>query len=438
MGFTGRAFLMESDQLLIPNFKAALSVEADVNGRFLCSIQVFLGDFKVWNSGHYSKFYPSKRCVLELTEGGDLQLKGSTRSRRRIGWRSGTSGQGVEQRLQLLSTGNLVLMDAMNRIRWQSFEFPTNVILWGQRFNYSTRLTSFPGTNSTMFYSFEIQNNKIALYLNSGRLKYSYWEFRPSHSRNIVSAQLGSTGLKLFDGNHRKIGQISSRSSAPLRFLALRDNTGNLGLYHYSPHKSKFAASFTAINETCDLPLACGSYGICTFSNTCTCIQFSKKTYPVEPNCNVGFHSEFCGSREPVEMVEIMGVSSILKGDPQMFNVSKEECLSLCIGDCTCVALLYSNNGIAGGDWQQCFHYGLVRGLKQIGKEGVNLGLSYFVKVPKGIGGATGKKSSVVKKWLLIMGGVVDGLVILLVLGGFGYYFFVVRKRRLRNDNTIT
>ncbi|XP_026388909.1 G-type lectin S-receptor-like serine/threonine-protein kinase SD2-5 isoform X2 [Papaver somniferum] len=433
-GFTGRAFLMEPEQITVPSFKVALSVEASFNGSFSCSLQIFLGEFKVWDSGHASKFYPQNKCMLEFTEGGVLLLRGSERQ---IGWTSGTSGQGVE-RLQLLRIGNLVLLDAMDRIKWQSFEFPTNVILWGQEFNFSTRLTSSVSGNSTMFYSFEIQNNRIGLYLNSGKFKYSYWEFSPTEGRNIVSAELGSTGLKLFDQNHRKFAQISSRKQKLVRFLALSETNGNLGLYHYSLQKRKFEASFKAMNEICDFPVACGPYSICTLSNTCTCIQFSEKSNIKQSDCNVGFSGEFCGKTEPVEMIEIKGVGSILKS-PQIFNVRKEVCLSMCIDDCACVALLYSDKGVYAGDARQrCVHYGLARGLKQMEEEEVTVNmLSYWAKVPKGIVGAEGK-ISVLKRWLLIMGGVVDVLIILLVMGGSGYYYLVIRKRRTRNENPDT
>lgn len=91
VGFVGRAFLIQTDQVE-PKFKAALSVEP-INGRYSCSLEVFLGDVKVWNSGHYSHFYTSDKCLLELTKDGDLQLKGPED---RIGWKTGTSGQGVE------------------------------------------------------------------------------------------------------------------------------------------------------------------------------------------------------------------------------------------------------------------------------------------------------------------------------------------------------
>ncbi|KAF2306515.1 hypothetical protein GH714_018938 [Hevea brasiliensis] len=70
-----------------------MSVEP-IDGKYSCSLEVFLGDVKVWNSGHYSPFFTSERCVLELTKQGDLQLKGE---KERVGWRTGTSGQGVER-----------------------------------------------------------------------------------------------------------------------------------------------------------------------------------------------------------------------------------------------------------------------------------------------------------------------------------------------------
>ena len=94
VGFTGRAFLMETDQIT-PNFRVALSVEA-INGKYSCSLEVFLGDVRVWNSGHYSRFYTTEKCMLELTDDGDLRLNGP---KEQIGWKTGTSGQAVEVKI---------------------------------------------------------------------------------------------------------------------------------------------------------------------------------------------------------------------------------------------------------------------------------------------------------------------------------------------------
>ncbi|TYH81747.1 hypothetical protein ES332_D02G006500v1 [Gossypium tomentosum] len=431
-GFIGRAFLMDygdDTKQIEPSFRVALSTEAN-KGKYSCSLEVFLGDVKVWNSGHYSKFYTSDVCFLELTEDGDLQLKGP---KNRIGWRTGTSGQGVE-RLQILRTGNLVLLDVLNQIKWQSFNFPTDVMLWGQRLDVSTWLTSFP-RNTSSFYTFEILYNKVALFLNSGRLKYSYWEFKPSKNRNITFVELGSKGLELFDDKHKKMAQIiASWKVQPVRFLALGNRTGNLGIYFYSPTTRKFEASFQALNTTCDLPLACKPYGICTFSNSCSCIRLlTKKNHEVS-DCNQRVPSCFCGGgTTQVKMLELNDVVTVLKDAPKRINVTKTTCANLCLNDCKCVAALHSYGDYGDPSSEQCSLFQLVAGIKQVEK---GLGLSYIVKVPKGTSYHHNNPS--VKKWVLIVVGVVDGLIIILVLGGLVYYLVHKRRNNLQGTNNDT
>ncbi|KFK34414.1 hypothetical protein AALP_AA5G141500 [Arabis alpina] len=290
-----------------PGFKAALTMEAndDNDGRYLCYLQVFLGDVKVWSSGHYSKMYVSNKCIIELTKDGDLRLKSSNKH---VGWRSGTSGQGVE-RFEIQSTGNLVLVDAMNMIKWQSFNFPTDVMLSGQRLDVATQLTSFP-KDSTLFYSFEVLRDKIALFLNLNKLKYSYWEYKPIENKTVNFVRLGSKGLDIFDDNSHKIGRIEKPM---IRFLAIGKKTGNFGLYSYKPETGKFEASFQAISNTCDLPVACKPYGICTFNKSCSCIK-------VVSNGDCNKNEEGVISMKKLcdhEMVELKGVTTVLRNGTQ-------------------------------------------------------------------------------------------------------------------------
>ncbi|XP_031378534.1 PAN domain-containing protein At5g03700 isoform X2 [Punica granatum] len=423
-GFTGRAYLLESDKTE-PSFRAALSVEAFEPARkYSCSVEVFAGDVKVWNSGHYSRFHVSDVCVLELTADGDLQLKGPND---KIGWRTGTSRQSVE----ILRTGNLVLADALNNIKWQSFNFPTDVMLWGQRLDVATWLTSFP-RNSTFFYSFEIQHDKIALYLNSGQFKYSYWDFAPSKNRNITFLQLGTRGLELFDYPHKKIAQIlpsrKPKTEAP-RFLALNNESGNMGLYYYSPEDRRFSADFQALNKTCDLPTACRPYGICTFSNACSCIRLGSGSHNGPGSgCENGLSVDPCSGGGPFEMLELDGVSDVLQGGPKRANISKDECTRSCLENCTCLAALYDSRNMGTSE---CYFYGIMVGIKQVDR---GRGLAYMVKVPKGTRSGHGKSNP--KKWVLVLVGVVDGIIILAVLGGLFYY--LIWKRRKRSSDMGT
>ncbi|KAL0338101.1 UNVERIFIED_CONTAM: G-type lectin S-receptor-like serine/threonine-protein kinase [Sesamum angustifolium] len=302
-GFLGRAFLMETEQT-VPHFRVAISVEA-VDEKYL-----------------FTRCFPWRRQR-------DLRLKGEKEF---VGWRSGTSGQGVK-RLNLLRTGNLVLVDALDFIKWQTFNFPTDTMLWGQRLSSQTRLTSFP-LNSTLFYSLEIQDDKIALYLNFGKWKYSYWEYQPSSKQNITFVQLTSNGLEIFNGEHR-FDQIRSTGPEPLRFLALENSTGNLRLYHYSEEKEKFEASYQALNRTCDLPLACKPYGICTSSGSCSCIRLMRQS-----ECSNENLEGLCGKNQ-AEMLELQGVISVLRSVLYKGNVGKEECADFCLDDCSCAAAEY-------------------------------------------------------------------------------------------------
>nr|GFA84334.1 G-type lectin S-receptor-like serine/threonine-protein kinase SD2-5 [Tanacetum cinerariifolium] len=121
IGFVAQAFVLETSQP-VPSFRAGLSIEA-IEEKYICSFDVFLGDFKVWSTSHLSRFYTYEKCVIDFTGDGDLRLTGHDDE---MGWRTATFGQGVKS-LRLSNTGNLVLLDEFNMIKWQSFHFPTNV-----------------------------------------------------------------------------------------------------------------------------------------------------------------------------------------------------------------------------------------------------------------------------------------------------------------------
>ncbi|WOK95496.1 G-type lectin S-receptor-like serine/threonine-protein kinase SD2-5 [Canna indica] len=408
--FVGRAFLISANNDAPPQFRAGLSIEA-VQGGYSCSIVVLLGDVKVWASDHVAKFFPAGSCVLELTPTGDLQLKDSSG---RIGWRSGTLGLGVQSLHLKKNTGNLILIDGRNQTKWQSFDYPSNTMLWGQRLNSSSQLTLFP-INSSSFYSFEIEQDKLAAYLNWRGNKYSYWELKPRAGKRIAFIRLGSKALKAFNNNSAKIAQISAMKPETVRFLAL-GRKGNLGLYYYSASQGRFEASHRAL-EFCDLPLPCGPYGICSSTKSCSYLQVSGMEY----------RASFCGlSNSEVEMVELKRIVSVLRTSSPIANVSKEECLASCLEDCSCAAALYLNGHGDGSTEELCYQYGLVGGAREI--EIGNLESNFWVKVAKKGSGHEEKSSDLLTK-VLIVGGAVDVVALCVILGGFLYYFFKVRKR---------
>ncbi|XP_047333824.1 EP1-like glycoprotein 3 [Impatiens glandulifera] len=437
--FTGRAFIMEAggDGQQTPDFRVALSVvEEDLDNKkkkllFSCSLDVFLGEVRVWSSAHFFRFYALRECVLELTNEGDLLLKEQNQT---VGWKTGTSGQGV-QRLQLLRNGNLVLVDSLNQIKWQSFNFPTDTMLYSQTLNVATRLTSFPTNSTSLSFSFDIERQKIALYLNSAansnsNSKYPFWEFRPSQNRNLTFIKVSTQGLDIFDDRGKKISQIQSQRLEPIRFLALDNKTGSLGLYYYSTADGNFKAAFRVPNSTCDLPLACRPYEICTLTNVCSSSFINNNNN--RSSCNAA-------SRDDVKMVELRKVWSVIRGIPADTNVSssKDRCAQTCINNCKCAAALYNATSSRGG---ACFVYEFVRGLKELDLTTPLMAtnkLTYMVKLRKEdttVGKAS--SSSAFKGWVLALVGATDALVLLLLFLGILYYCCVLSKRRNHSHPT--
>ncbi|KAK1412450.1 hypothetical protein QVD17_33715 [Tagetes erecta] len=401
-GFHAPAFVLETSQP-VPSFRAGLTVEA-LEGKYLCSFDVFLGDFKVWSSSHLSQFFTSEKCVVHLTWDGDLRLTGHDDQ---IGWRTATYGQDIK-RLQLSTTGNLVLVDELNIIKWQSFHFPTNVMLYGQRLNAGTKLTSLP-TNSYSNYSFEIHREKLALYLNSGTFKYSYWEFNPKKPENISFIRLATNGLQIFDDNNHKMAQIPSKRLKLLRFLAIENTTGNLGFYYYAMTTKKFEASFQALRNKCDQPKFCKVNEICTFDNKCSLLNTK------------GSLGNFCQTSRG-NMKEIQHVTSILRDEnKKILNTTKESCAGSCKKDCTCVGALFTS------EYRECYLYGEIRGMKEVNNFGE---VTCFML--KGLEGE--KNGNGLKKWALILIVVVDGVVLVVCLCGMGFYMLWKRKKEENNN----
>ncbi|ONK77087.1 uncharacterized protein A4U43_C02F2970 [Asparagus officinalis] len=407
--FKASARFLDSDDIGMnrPSFKAALSVEA-INGDISCFLAVLLGDVKVWGSDHFMKFWADGACVIELTQDGDLQVQDRNGH---VGWSSGTSGLGVKSLELQKRSGNLILIDTKNRTRWQSFDYPTDNLLWSQQLNASTRLTTPVTSSPAFFYSLEIRSSKLTLCLNFEDQKYSYWEFKPQRKANISFIRLGSRGLKLFNRNSTKIGQILETDGKAVRFLAL-EKTGNLKLYHARKSYTNlivFESSYQAIDNFCNLPLPCGFSRVCTRNINSTCLDLPETQK----------YSGFCD--RSFKMVELEGVDTVLRKPSQMNNLTKDECSSSCTEDCSCAAALYAK--------QKCYHYGLIAGAREVGRGSES---SFWVKVEKGRHGIS---TSLMNKILLI-GEVANVLAICCIVGGILYWVLKIRQKRRGNSGT--
>jgi hypothetical protein len=320
--------------------------------------------------------------------------------------------------------GNLVLIDEENQIAWQCFAHPTNTILWGQQLKASLSLIVFP-TNSSVYYSFETFRGKILAYINWRHNKYSYWQLEPQGNRTIAYMRLGTKGLKIFNKDSHKIAQILSDGTKLVRLFTI-ETDGNLEFYHYSMNLRRFKPSYKLLS-LCDLPLACGLYGICSSQSTCRYLQPRSITEKINDIFEMGIYNGSCevfGSE--VGMVQLKGVETILRSQFFTFNTSEESCVTSCKENCSCDSVVYYDQE------RRCFQFGLVAGVREVYGEN---GQSFWVKMPKKK--KDGESNDMVKKFVTI-GGIVDLIAILIIITAVLYYCSRIRNKKVRIISSVT
>jgi hypothetical protein len=273
-------------------------------------------------------------------------------------------------------TGNLILIDAQNCTRWQSFDHPTDTFLRGEQrkllvyfVNPTTKVIS-----PVAFYSFELGDDKIAAYVTLGESKYSYWEFAPIANRTMASARLDGSGLKMLDPQGMTVAQITPPvKKPPLSFLAL-DEDGNLAMYYYEARRQKFKPSYRALGF-CELPLSCGIAGeVCSAAGKCGDISMYADNKPSGRICDGGA----C-------MIHLRGVTTVLRIEtPVSNNLTLRQCVELCAHDISYNAALYvtDNGSAATEDHGVCSSYTLTAGGREV--IGGSRRFSYWVKLPGG------------------------------------------------------
>ncbi|KAM0047203.1 putative bulb-type lectin domain-containing protein [Helianthus debilis subsp. tardiflorus] len=114
----------------IPKFACGFYCEGDCTSYFFAIFISGTNELNwkvVWST---NRDYPVRDdAILTFSAAGDLMLKDGDGS---IVWTTNTAGKSVVG-MNLTDTGNLVLFDDHNSVVWQSFDYPTDSLLPGQK-----------------------------------------------------------------------------------------------------------------------------------------------------------------------------------------------------------------------------------------------------------------------------------------------------------------
>ncbi|KAJ0111779.1 hypothetical protein Patl1_03221 [Pistacia atlantica] len=297
-------------------------------------------------------------ATLELTFDGDLVLRDADG---KIAWSTKTGGKSVVG-LNLTETGNLVLFDNNNSTVWQSFDYPTDSLVPGQKLMLGRKLTaSVSLTNWTKgLFSLSLTNEGLFSFVGSNpRQVY----VQNSLSFNVTETSYvrfmnGSLSLflnssEISDKPDQIFYSIPEASSA--QYMRLRPD-GHLNVYEWENGEWKVVADLlTGYLGDCNYPMVCGKYGIC--SNVfCRCpTSDGLATYFKQENDSQS--TAGCSQITPISCEYSAHHSFIELKDVTYFtfysdreNIDSEKCKQECLMNCSCKAAFfrYSDNSSYG------------------------------------------------------------------------------------------
>ncbi|XP_052174615.1 putative receptor protein kinase ZmPK1 [Diospyros lotus] len=271
-------------------------------------------------------------------------------------WSTNTfSEQYVE--VQLLETGNLVLINQRENIIWESFDFPTDTILPNQPFLRNMTLVSMrsPGTYLSGYYNFKFDDNNVLNLIYNGPLVSSvYW---PDPQKTVFVSwrnPYNSSRLAFLDdlGSFHSSDNLNFKGSnfgVGLRRRLTLDYDGILRLYSLEESTGLWEISWWPGGvEACTVHGLCGAYGICSYNPlpTCSCPDGFSRYDPSD--WTKGCSPQFDLNCNATELDFVMVPSTDYTGndlDMGVTGISFEACRKSCLNDCNCQGFGYSLDG---------------------------------------------------------------------------------------------
>ncbi|KAK1263332.1 PAN domain-containing protein [Acorus gramineus] len=325
-------------------------------------------------------------------------------------------------RLVLLNDSNLrIQAKDPNFPLWESFDFPTNTLVTGQNFTANETLVS-----DSVRFALRIAGDFFGLYADfGGDARPMYYKQTPLEAKAQIVPGAGPVYLRLSpDGflgmyqteaapvdvlNFDTFNHNFAGGAKPLRRVTLEDD-GNLRAYYFNG--SSWVADFEAISDPCELPSACGTYGLCGPRGICgslvnrTSGDSSAAVSASGDACRGGFSIL---RRKGVELPykELMGFEKA---------ATLEECEGGCYKNCSCWGVVYNN--VSGFCYRIDFP---VQTLIEVGDERK---AGYFkVKL-------TAEQRRKRREWIVV-GAVLVGVGIVVLIGSVGLGYRVWEKRKV-------
>ncbi|CAN6250291.1 unnamed protein product [Urochloa humidicola] len=309
--------------------------------------------------------------VLVVSAGGRLRLlDGSGQT----AWNSSsnTTGTPTSSVAELLESGNLVVREqSSGNILWQSFDHPSNTLLYGMRLGNNPQTGAEWSLTSWRAADDPSPGNWRFVLDTKGLPDCVIWQGNVKKSRTGPWNGLrfsGTPEIASFSRNFYievvvrpdEIAYVvTARAGTPFSFIILTEE-GLLKRLAWDPDKRGWTLWMQAPRDLCDDYGKCGAFGMCNMDSVstllCSCVEgFSpvnqsqwSSMRETSAGCRRNVPLE-CGNGKTTDGFRLVREVKLPDTDSAVVDMSAtlEQCRATCLANCSCVA--YSAADIRGG-----------------------------------------------------------------------------------------
>ncbi|XP_071733154.1 G-type lectin S-receptor-like serine/threonine-protein kinase At4g27290 isoform X2 [Rutidosis leptorrhynchoides] len=309
--------------------------------------------------------------VLKIVDPGSLVIL----SNMSMIWSSNTTTTSPKATAKLRDTGNLVLMDQQKKMIWQSFDYPTDTLLYHMKIGrdyirgIDWHLTSWRSSQDPSPGEFT-RGPDLTGYPENKVKQGAVVKLRIEPWRNYRL-----TGYSKYDKNLTLIYRVVINEkeesfeyyveNSSLISRVTLNSSGEQQTWVWAENGKKWQLDVKYPRDICDTYNICSSYATCradTREQTCSCVDEKRFVPRNQKVWNTADWSGGCVRRTPLDCKNgtdgFIKYSNIKLPDTEgtWFNMSMtlEECEAKCLKNCTCMAYAIPDNTLGG---KGCVHW---------------------------------------------------------------------------------
>ncbi|KAL5567411.1 hypothetical protein UlMin_030575 [Ulmus minor] len=332
-------------------FQATVTtLKSDISRRrYYLSVVHVDTDTVVWSANRQTPISDSSK--ISLTADG-LTI---TNQSNHVVWSTPKLASDVNS-LQLLETGNLVLLDSRNVSLWQSFDYPTDTLVMGQKLPVGKTLVAARKDDDLSAGNYRLAiTGGDALFqwngVNYWKLSMDLQAYNDSNSAVSFMAMNGS-GLFLFSGDGSAVLMVSL---GPAKFrIAKVGCDGRFGISSFM--RNIMVEEFSGPSRRCQVPLVCGPLELCSATGSsparCSCppgffsrpLADGSECSPLNKSLSLPSSCSSTNS-SPVSYIKLSNGTDYFANnftEPAKHNISLSTCQDFCSNNCSCLGFFHS------------------------------------------------------------------------------------------------